>query len=137
MGETWVYRNEGLAPGMDRLIHSLFRHGPYLYAGTHPDNIFRRPVADLITGIPDQKEKIKALVYPNPLTDQSKIIIPSSFGDKYTVEIYNEVGQLVKKISGLDCDQFELNRNDFCRGIYFLRLIGSKNTVSAGKFIVN
>jgi photosystem II stability/assembly factor-like uncharacterized protein len=137
MGETWVFINEGLITPMDNIIHSLSRFGPYLYAGTHSDKIFRRPIDELITGIPNQNDPVLAFVYPNPVSDHSKIAIPISMRDNFTIEIYNEVGQLVKRLTGLNCDQFELNRKEFCSGIYFLKLIGSNNTFSAGKFIVN
>jgi hypothetical protein len=137
MGETWVFRNEGLAPPFDVMINALYRSGPYLYIGTHSTKIFRRPVAELITKIPEQSACSKVLVYPNPVSDISRIVIPLSSSGKYTLEIYNELGLQVKYATGLGLDQLEIRKPDFQTGMYFFRVIGSDSGFYPGKFIVN
>jgi hypothetical protein len=136
MGETWVYRNEGLAPPFDVMINALYRSGPYIYIGTHSTKIFRRPVAELITEIPEQSACIEILVYPNPVSDISRIAIPPSSSGKYKLEIYNELGLMVKHASGLGTEQFEIRKIDFPTGIYFFRVTGLNSASYNGKFIV-
>jgi photosystem II stability/assembly factor-like uncharacterized protein len=136
MGETWVFRNEGLGPPFDLSIEALYRSGPYLYIGTHAKKIFRRPVAELITKIPEQSTCTEVLVYPNPVSDISRIVIPPSSSGKYTLEIYNELGLLVKHASVLGTEQFEIRKPDFPTGMYFFRVIGSYSGFYSGKFIV-
>ncbi len=133
-GISWESCNDGIFGGD---VKGLFIFGSYIFAGTSRGYVFRRPIDELLTGILEQNNFVNMIVYPNPVTELSKIVIPASLGDKFTLEIYNEVGQLVKRMIGLNCDQFEVNRNEFCRGIYFLRLTGSNNTMVVGKFIFN
>lgn len=132
-GATWELCDEGLYGGD---VHGLYIYGDYIFAGTPGGYVFRRPLDELMTGIPQQKNNINVTVYPNPVSDHSIIIIPASQGDKFTLDTYNQAGQLVKRFSNLKNDQFELRKSDFSTGLYLFKITGSDNQSFTGKFIV-
>jgi photosystem II stability/assembly factor-like uncharacterized protein len=133
-GAIWELCDEGLYGGD---VYGLYIYGDYIFAGTPGGYVFRRPLDELMTGIPQQKNSIDVAVYPNPVSGNSKIVIPYSHGDKYALEIYNQAGRLVKRISGLKGDKLELRKGDFSTGLYLFKITGSDNQSFTGKFIVH
>jgi len=47
-GSSWAAVDSGLT---DTYICSLYANGPYLYAGTFMDGVWRRPIAEILTGV--------------------------------------------------------------------------------------
>jgi photosystem II stability/assembly factor-like uncharacterized protein len=137
LGINWTIENEGLITLDDKDIQTFCMFGGYIYAGGRPGVIFKRPVSQLITGNKEKNYKTNVLVYPNPVSDPSKIIIPSSLSEKYTLEIYNNEGICIKILSGLEATQLEVRKSEFLNGIFFFRITGSDKGSYVGKFIVN
>jgi hypothetical protein len=82
-------------------------------------------------------ERSKMELYPNPLTDISKIKISNFVNKEAYVEFYNIYGQLVKS------DTFEnnkneiiINRNEFKEGFYLYRVYANRQIIGSGKLIV-
>jgi photosystem II stability/assembly factor-like uncharacterized protein len=139
LGYVWNYENEGLenlwANYKDVRTFCLF--GPYIYIGVGANKIFKRPVSELITGMVKINDITNVLVYPNPITNSSKILIPTSGRGTYSLKIFDELGQCVKNLGGLKCNQLDLQKNEFHNGMYIFKLTGSSNESYHGKFIVN
>lgn len=132
-GAIWELCDEGLYGGD---VYGLYIYGDYIFAGTPGGFVFRRPLDELMTGIPQLNNSVSVTIYPNPVSDHSTIMIPSSPGDKYTLEIFNQAGQLIKSIQGLEYDQLLLKKSDLSCGIYLFRVSESDNKFFTGKFIV-
>ena len=137
LGNSWNFENDGLITLDDKDIRTFCILDSYIYTGGWSHKIFRRPVSEIVSSISENNSRIKIVVYPNPISDQSKIIIPHSFAKKYTLEIYNNEGICIKTLSGLEVNQFELQKSEFGNGIYFFRITGSEKGSFCGKFIVN
>lgn len=145
LGITWNYKNEGLDAYWYKDIRTFCTFGSYIYAGgylgvypgAYLGKILRRPISELITGMPTEKTRISTLVYPNPISNQSRIIVPTWHCDKYSLEIFNELGHCVKKLNGFDVNKLELRSKEFIPGLYFLRITTIGNESFLGKFIVD
>lgn len=75
------------------------------------------------------------VIYPNPVVNGYVTIEMESIGEGATLEIANFSGAIVdRKI--LSDNQVKLNVENYKNGIYFVK-ITSKNSIQAGKFIVN
>lgn len=108
--------------------YSLYDHGMLHY--NQPISI-----CELINNISDnylQKEIIN--LYPNPLTEKSKIY----FNDysKKQIFIHDVYGKIIKKISTNE-PEFKLNKNEFTKGVYFVKTLSSQSTFDSVKFIVD
>lgn len=79
----------------------------------------------LITSIADQKIS-STMLYPNPASDKLSI---KSDARIETIEIHNQVGQLVKQIAA-DCNVLNLNISEFDSGIYFIKVFSHDNVVT-------
>lgn len=63
-------------------------------------------------------QQIAINIYPNPAIEEINVVISNS--KNYFVELYNSVGQLIKKGSNLD----KINTNTLSTGIYILKVFG-------------
>jgi hypothetical protein len=90
-----------------------------------------------MTEIAEQDDYKSVLIYPNPVSDVSRIAIPASASGKITLEVYNELGVLAKQSSGLASDQIEIRKCEFPAGLYFFQVTGSDSRLFSGKFVVN
>jgi len=78
-----------------------------------------------ITGL-DEIESTQAKIFPNPfgnyISVSSSVIINQ-------VELVNVTGAVVKTISSIEANVFELNTEELSAGIYFLRMNSDKGTL--------
>jgi len=79
----------------------------------------------------------KPSVIPNPVNDLSYIELNETENKFNTLEIFNEMGELVKKTIIVNLSRIPVNRNDFPLGIYFYRLADKNGFSVTGRFIVN
>jgi photosystem II stability/assembly factor-like uncharacterized protein len=138
LGNDWNFENEGLEylPYID--IRTFCKFGSYIYTGTggFSNTIFRRPVSELITGIFEKKDGINTLVYPNPVSGISKLLIPDCQKEQYSLSIYSINGNLIKKIEYPSGMFFIISKCDFEKGFYSFLLKKNGSRISSGKFIV-
>lgn len=93
---------------------------------------------DLYTSIPENKnsEKQDEIIFPNPITAESILKIPSKISGKSAlIEIYDAQGKLIKKINSVDENGIPLNASEFSSGLYIFKLINNSN-IYTGKFLV-
>jgi hypothetical protein len=136
-GNTWSIENDGLEGFNDRDIRSLCKSEDFIYTGSWSYKIFKRPIDELATEVPKNSIKNQAIVSPNPISDNSKIIISQNLSGPFTFEIFNGMGVCIRESCGTDLRQIILSKGDFKKGIYFFRLIFKKQQTVYGKFIVN
>ena len=78
-------------------------------------------------------DKTGLLIYPNP-TDGSFIISWSGHpDDENTIEIYNQIGQVIFRINNNCKDencQEEINLSQFANGIYIVTVLNDKSYTS-------
>ena len=63
----------------------------------------------------------KALLYPNPATDQVTIDL-RSFSYKVSIVIHSLDGRQIKAISSIDSDSFNLDTSTFDKGVYYVSI---------------
>ena len=96
------------------------------------DDFFTAECVTLSTENPIKSE-IKFSIYPNPTTDFVNIV--SNNDSNFSIEIYNNLGQIVTKENSIE-NHKEINVSNFSNGIYMVR-IKTQNTQELHKIIVN
>lgn len=91
-------------------------------------------------GIPNLQEDNVVSIYPNPFTNYTNISISLQNNANVVLKVYNLLGNLVHEqeqgyLSAGE-HQFELDRNNLGRGIYFIRIFAG-NRVYTQKIAVN
>jgi hypothetical protein len=78
-----------------------------------------------------------SLGYPNPCDQWLNIEFENSLRNSVNLEIIDNSGKIVSKVSGGEPGNFRINISSFQSGSYFYRLVDHEsNRVSHGKFIV-
>ena len=79
------------------------------------------------------------LFYPNPMTDIATIKIQNQITTNgFNLQIYNNLGQLVRTIENINSSKYQLNRDKLLSGtyIYVIKSNEKKYNQFSGKFIV-
>lgn len=74
-------------------------------------------------------------IYPNPLVNQSTIIFNSSVIKLMEARIIDSKGRLIKHISSKN-NEWQINRNDFEVGFYYIQLMDNNKVIANKKLIV-
>ncbi|MCK5742813.1 MAG: T9SS type A sorting domain-containing protein [Chlorobi bacterium] len=147
-GKHWQQKNEGittLSPSVatiSKVDDYLFvSTGSYRY-GSDGDAIFKAKISDIITGIVDVNNPpaAKAVIFPNPSNDNSKLIFNLEQPSKITISIFNDLGiEISRIVDNQNCNkgqnQFEIYLADLPTGVYYCILTSDyfKETI---KFVV-
>jgi hypothetical protein len=75
-------------------------------------------------------------VFPDPVTNISYIRFDNTIRQYKELEIFNITGQKIKRTELIDQSSFTIYKNDFHKGIYFIRLTSKDGYSLKGKFIV-
>jgi hypothetical protein len=77
-----------------------------------------------------QSETVSILAYPNPVTDNLRITLPSTWqNNKITIDIVNTNGQVMKRITNNRASQTEtLDVRDLAVGLYMVRVSNGSET---------
>jgi len=88
-----------------------------------------------VTGVSTGEEITQSswVIYPNPASELLNMSLPQVFMGKSNIEIYNEMGAVVRKVTTSDKMQV-INVSEFTSGIYFVR-VANGNTVYNKRFI--
>lgn len=78
---------------------------------------------------------ITVKVYPNPLRTMGHFVLDGYSYQSLNLEVYNSVGQLVKRVSG-NGDHLTMPATGLSKGMYFFRLYGDGNILGTGQFIL-
>jgi hypothetical protein len=83
--------------------------------------------------VPQLKSDLSFSVYPNPASDDIQIVGLPNYG-KYTIDIYNPVGQKVLSQKISDATQLRLDIQALSPGVYFIQ-IASGNSQRVAQFV--
>jgi len=100
---------------------------------------FNGNVCDTIsitTSIKEVKTKEDIRIYPNPTKGNVYIWLPESSQDDYKVEIFNSLGQEVKRFNTGNDRRIKLNLNNFDGGIYYIKVSSDKEVYQKPLYLI-
>jgi hypothetical protein len=126
-GLNWTAVNTGLT---NLEVTALAVKGEYLYAGTQPGGIWRRPLSDFSSGIPSIRGNANNVTleqnFPNPFSANTTIDYSLSFKALVTLKVFSVYGKEVATLSNQEMlpGQYHLTWDaaSFPEGIYTCRL---------------
>jgi len=74
--------------------------------------------------------------YPSPLEDNSTLAFSNPNADRFTLEIFNHLGTVVKRISNISSDRVLIEKEGMQSGVYYYTLSSRVKQEYSGKFIV-
>lgn len=106
-----------------------------LIPGSDIDTIIyaQNPIVDVDTRI-GSMENLQ--IYPNPTTGEVTILLPSAEADRYTTKIFATNGKLIKEFKTDAVESSSIDCSTLPRGVYFIRLFGTRNNQYNGKVII-
>jgi hypothetical protein len=81
----------------------------------------------------DKGVSVKA--FPNPFTSVTNIVV-TGLNEKFDFELFDMTGRLAGKISGIQNNRLQLNRNELSAGVYLYRILVSSKQIAYGKLVV-
>ena len=117
---AWVSQNTGL-PKTD--VRSLYIFGRDIFAGTSDSNVWKRPLDELISGIPGVSRDNQGIeVYPNPA--RNSIIVQYRAESQTELAIYDVLGEIIYRDARIlnSSNQYGINITGWKKGLYFLRI---------------
>jgi len=127
-GLTWNPANTGLT---DMCVYSLAVAGPYLFAGTNIDGVWRRPLSELTSvqvSTPSQvpSQFLLSQNYPNPFNPSTTIRYALSQRVHVTLSVFNTLGQkiatLVDELQAPGEHSVRFDGSGLGSGVYYYRL---------------
>ncbi len=99
--------------------------GEYVFVGTMSQGIYRAKLSDLVSDVKDNSFNTADIdFYPNPASDYIYVDIPDDFAPVKSIEIYDQVGRLLKTVSydSLITNSISINVDNLAPSIYFLKI---------------
>jgi hypothetical protein len=134
---TWIegigYITKSNIPSEGELL-CYRENGEVLYINAQYDN------CDTIFGLSDNiknnsyKNLLNSYVYPNPAISSSKIKMESNHNEEYEIEIYDNLGVLIKKDKFYN--DYPVGSLNLKSGTYIYRIFDKKGIVGLNKMIV-
>ena len=126
-GNTWSSLGMG-GFGVSSILINPSMHT--IYAGTKDGKIYSR--VNEITAVNEKQELPTEFSlkqnYPNPFNPSTTIEFAMPKDGKYSIKVYNVIGQIVKVLADQDFSagyhKIQFNANDLSSGIYFYQLLG-------------
>jgi hypothetical protein len=131
-GSSWIAVNIGFP--VKTIISSLAVNGTHIFAGTNGYGVWKRPLAEMATGLDETRTGNSITVFPNPFSTQTTLGTGSDLRNT-TLTLYNSLGQAVRRIQNVTGNTMTLYREDMAEGLYFV-LLTEKNTTLATKRII-
>jgi hypothetical protein len=74
-------------------------------------------------------------LFPNPFISEARLEVKTPL-ENATLTIFNSFGVEVKEIKNMSGRSVILDGRDLAAGFYFIRVIGEKQTIATGKFLI-
>jgi hypothetical protein len=68
----------------------------------------------------------RILVFPNPFSDFTKIILNNKLQNFKKMEIYDAFGKMIYQIENQNRTEYIVHRNNLSQGVYFIKIIGEE-----------
>lgn len=129
-GDNWKSVKSGLPSGA--WIKCLVVSGNSLFCGVYNDGVWRRPLAEMITAVDNQKPPIPSQFvleqnYPNPFNPTTVISFQLPVASKASLKVYDILGREVTTlVSGMlpaGNHSAQWNAGHLASGIYFCKLL--------------
>jgi hypothetical protein len=90
-----------------------------------------------ITKITELKDVPSFTIQPNPFSDYTYLYFKNPPREKYTITIYNVMGQLVRTIKNIYDVPIKIEKGKMTKGLYFLQLNDDTGWVGTANFIID
>jgi hypothetical protein len=91
-----------------------------------------------LTGLTSENNGVADFsIYPNPFNDATTIDLSNFMHNDITIEIYNTLGKLVRKIDNINQKHYTLSCNNITAGIYIVKVLDKKNNCKVKRMVVN
>jgi len=74
--------------------------------------------------------------YPNPFSDFTIIDFNNDKNQKFTLNIYDFTGRIIREIKNITSNEIRIERNNSKDGLYFFQLRNDSKIIGTGKFII-
>jgi uncharacterized delta-60 repeat protein len=92
----------------------------------------------LITQIQGSSNSTNELfIMPNPLINQSIIVLPKSFGEAVSYKIWSSSGQLTTEINGSFINSILLQKENLAAGMYLLEVTNKQGDIKRKKILIS
>ena len=76
------------------------------------------------------------LVFPNPSHEYFTLQIKSAKSEKVIATLFDVTGKVIKRISSMHENRFELKRDDISAGVYFYRITSAEKKRAFRRIVV-
>ncbi len=76
------------------------------------------------------------LIYPNPVNYKASVYISDVYGNLFSYSITDLAGKLLKQVEGLRGNYFDLDREDWPSGLYYLEVQTGAHKVLVRSFLI-
>jgi len=110
--------------------------------GTGGDIIYHssltvQEIQPVVTSLEEHVDKdLHVQFYPNPFTTSTTIEFDNENNAKHTLSIYDETGQLVRKMDNITSGRVKIERQNLKSGLYFFQLMNNRHSVGSGKIMI-
>lgn len=87
-------------------------------------------------GLPDTASTTGFSFYPNPTDNIINVLLDNVGQGSNTINIYNALGQIVKKVENITSQTTIINRENMPAGIYFIQLNQDNKKLASSKLVV-
>jgi photosystem II stability/assembly factor-like uncharacterized protein len=136
-GRTWKDVTKGFSD-YPRILELALK-GTYLYAGTAGSGVWRRPLAEMVTGTSGYTPRLADRIslfqnYPNPFNPSTTIRYALAKRSRVTLNVFNTLGQevvaLVNEVQDAGYHEAKFDGTGLASGVYIYRLIAGGHTLS-------
>ena len=136
----YIYRKGGPGAGIpDTIIVIDVQTGNFISKDTiSQNNLGNIEFHQNTTGIFNNEKSLDIYfkIYPNPIIDFITVKFRIEDNKKYTLNIYNSIGQLEQKIERISNGHVRIEKGDLTNGIYFFQLQTDNKTIGNRQVIV-
>lgn len=131
-GTNWTASNTGLP---DLKLNTLLVTGATMFVGIDGGGVWKRPVAEIVSGVNEIDADHSITIFPNPFSKETTLSAGRNLKNA-TLNIYNAFGQMVKQLDNLSGEAIILHREHLPNGLYIVCLTEGNNPLTTGKLIL-
>jgi Secretion system C-terminal sorting domain len=94
-------------------------------------------LAACATASQDLRNDVKSYISPNPMTNESTLFFSNPDNKSYDLNIYNITGQLLRSTKNITESTVTITKDDFSKGIYFVKLSNTEGDFLTEKLIID